>query len=66
MHPPAPLAAAGDAGRGVIEAITWDRDGYEWYAGIGVAKLKLQVGCMVPEGSLQARCKSAVENGSGQ
>jgi hypothetical protein len=53
VHLPAPLAA-GDAGRGVIEASGWVRDGHEWYAGIGVAKLKRQVACTVPQGFLEA------------
>ena len=40
-------------GRGIIEASARDRDGDEWFAGFGVAEIKLQMGRMVPEGVLQ-------------
>ena len=51
-HLPAPLVAR-DAGRGVIEAGAWVRDGHEGHAGFRVAEFEPQVRRMDPEGVLQ-------------
>jgi hypothetical protein len=48
------FAADDDAGSEVCIGIAWVRDGYEWHAVIGMAKIKLHVGRTDPEVFLQA------------